>query len=81
MHHRVFSKIFSPHLCHLACAQVRYRWKLNDVAIWDNRATQHYALNDYGNQHRVVRRVTVSGDVPVGVDGRRSADLTAAAPQ
>ena len=42
------------------------------MAIWDNRATQHYAVNDYGDQHRVVRRVTVAGDVPDGVDGRRS---------
>ena len=51
---------------------VRWRWKANDVAIWDNRATQHYAVNDYGDKHRVVRRVTVDGDVPVGVDGRKS---------
>ena len=43
-----------------------------DVAIWDNRATQHYAVNDYGDQPRIVRRVTVAGDVPVSVDGRRS---------
>jgi taurine dioxygenase len=42
------------------------------VVIWDNRATQHYAVNDYGDQHRVVRRATVDGDVPVSVDGRRS---------
>ena len=51
---------------------VRWRWAVGDVAIWDNRATQHYAINDYGDQHRIVRRVTVAGDVPVGVDGRRS---------
>ena len=51
---------------------VRWRWQAGDVVIWDNRATQHYAVNDYGDQHRVVRRVTVAGDVPVGVDGRRS---------
>ncbi|MDB5776059.1 MAG: taurine dioxygenase [Herbaspirillum sp.] len=51
---------------------VRWRWSAGDVAIWDNRATQHYAINDYGDQHRVVRRVTIAGDVPVGVDGRRS---------
>ena len=58
---------------------VRWRWTQGDVAIWDNRATQHYAINDYGDQHRVVRRVTVAGDIPYGVDGRRSVDLTAPA--
>ena len=51
---------------------VRWRWQQGDVAIWDNRATQHYAINDYGDARRVVRRATVHGDVPVGIDGRRS---------
>ncbi|WP_213980469.1 TauD/TfdA family dioxygenase [Sphingomonas sp. dw_22] len=51
---------------------VRWRWSEGDVAIWDNRATQHYAIDDYGAQHRIVRRVTLAGDVPVGVDGRES---------
>ncbi|MBP3962623.1 TauD/TfdA dioxygenase family protein [Paenibacillus lignilyticus] len=51
---------------------VRWRWAEGDVVIWDNRATQHYAVNDYGDQHRVVRRVTVDGDVPVSIDGRKS---------
>lgn len=51
---------------------VRWKWKEGDVAVWDNRATQHYAVNDYGDLHRVVRRATINGDVPVSVDGRRS---------
>lgn len=51
---------------------VRWRWQVGDVIIWDNRATQHYAINDYGDQHRVVRRVTVDGDIPVSIDGRYS---------
>lgn len=51
---------------------VRWRWAHGDVAIWDNRATQHYGVADFGEATRVLRRVTVAGDVPVGVDGRRS---------
>lgn len=51
---------------------VRWRWTAGDVAIWDNRATQHYAIDDYGDQHRVMRRVTLGGDVPVSIDGRSS---------
>jgi taurine dioxygenase len=51
---------------------VRWNWRQDDVAIWDNRATQHYAINDYGDQPRVVRRVTVEGEAAVSVDGQRS---------
>jgi len=51
---------------------VRWRWRAGDVAFWDNRATQHYAVADYGNQPRRVQRVTIAGDVPVGLDGRKS---------
>ena len=51
---------------------VRWRWNTGDVAIWDNRSTQHYALDDYGVQDRIVRRVTLQGDVPVSVQGQRS---------
>jgi taurine dioxygenase len=40
--------------------------------MWDNTATQHCAINDYGDQKRVVRRSTVRGDNPVSVDGRTS---------
>jgi taurine dioxygenase len=51
---------------------VRWRWKAGDVAIWDNRSTQHYAIDDYGTQDRIVRRVTLKGEVPVGASGQRS---------
>ncbi len=51
---------------------VRWHWQAGDIALWDNRATQHIAVNDYGDAHRIVRRVTVAGEIPVGVDGRRS---------
>jgi alpha-ketoglutarate-dependent sulfate ester dioxygenase len=51
---------------------VRWRWNAGDVAIWDNTATQHCAINDYGDQKRVVRRATIRGRVPISVDGRTS---------
>ncbi|MCJ2049693.1 TauD/TfdA dioxygenase family protein [Methylobacterium sp. J-070] len=51
---------------------VRWTWRAGDVAIWDNRATVHRAVDDYGDQPRVVRRVTIQGVAPVSVDGRRS---------
>lgn len=51
---------------------VRWRWQEGDVAFWDNRATQHYAIDDFGNQSRHVQRVTIVGDLPVGIDGRAS---------
>jgi taurine dioxygenase len=49
---------------------VRWRWCAGDVAIWDNRATQHKAIDDYGNQPRIVRRVTIDGPVSSGIDGQ-----------
>ncbi len=51
---------------------VRWSWREGDVAIWDNQATQHYALNDYDGQNRTMRRTTIGGEVPVSVDGRLS---------
>lgn len=51
---------------------VRWQWRAGDVAIWDNRATQHYGVDDSDAHTRTLRRVTIDGDVPVGVDGRRS---------
>ncbi|ACZ86877.1 TauD/TfdA dioxygenase family protein [Streptosporangium roseum] len=55
---------------------VRWRWSPGDVAIWDNRATQHRVVHDFGDQPRRLHRVTVTGDVPVGVDGRPSTVLS-----
>lgn len=42
--------------------QARLRWEENTVAIWDNRATVHYATADYDNQHRLLHRVTFGED-------------------
>jgi len=51
---------------------VRWRWQEGDVAFWDNRATQHYAIDDFGSEPRRVQRVTLVGDLPISVDGRTS---------
>jgi len=44
--------------------QVRWRWKPNSVAIWDNRSTQHYAVMDYPPCTRKMERTAIVGDVP-----------------
>lgn len=44
--------------------QVRYRWKVNDIAIWDNRCTFHTATLDYGNDRRQGNRVVSLGERP-----------------
>ncbi len=43
---------------------VRWRWKVGDLAFWDNRLTQHYATADYLPARRVMHRATILGDVP-----------------
>lgn len=50
----------------------RWNWAPGDVAIWDNRATQHYAIDDYDDQPRKLTRITLAGDIPVAVDGTPS---------
>jgi alpha-ketoglutarate-dependent sulfate ester dioxygenase len=44
----------------------RFRWKPGSVAFWDNRATLHYAIDDYGDATRIAHRVTLEGDIPYG---------------
>ncbi|MNN32840.1 Alpha-ketoglutarate-dependent taurine dioxygenase [compost metagenome] len=43
---------------------IRWRWQTDDVAFWDNRVTQHFAVDDYRPARRVMHRATVLGDVP-----------------
>jgi alpha-ketoglutarate-dependent sulfate ester dioxygenase len=51
---------------------IRWSWQPGDLAIWDNRATQHYAVADYDDQYRRLNRVTLAGDIPVDIHGQRS---------
>ena len=39
----------------------RFRWQEGSIAFWDNRATWHYAANDYHGERRLMHRITVSG--------------------
>lgn len=71
------SDVESRHLLDLLYAHltkpehtIRHRWHSGDLGIWDNRSTLHYANRDYTDQ-RVMRRITLAGDRPVG-PARRS---------
>jgi taurine dioxygenase len=44
---------------------VRYHWTAGDLAFWDNRATMHSVIGDYGTDHRRIQRITLRGDVPI----------------
>ncbi|WP_033285861.1 TauD/TfdA dioxygenase family protein [Streptomyces sp. NRRL F-525] len=51
---------------------LRWRWSPNQLVLFDNRITQHYAIDNYDNQPRRLNRVTVAGDIPVGIEGKES---------
>lgn len=51
---------------------MRHKWEKNDIVIWDNTCTSHYAVNDYGKSNRKMRRVTVKGDIPFGFNNIKS---------
>jgi len=55
---------------------LRYKWEKNDIVIWDNICTAHYAINDYDLAPRKMRRVTVKGDLPFGYNNIRSKTTT-----
>ncbi|MGI5168444.1 TauD/TfdA dioxygenase family protein [Spirillospora sp. CA-253888] len=65
-------RLFQEHVTRLENT-VRWRWSPGDVAIWDQRATQHRVVRDYGDRPRRLRRVMLAGDGPRPVDGRRGA--------
>ncbi|WP_194908640.1 TauD/TfdA dioxygenase family protein [Catenulispora rubra] len=51
---------------------LRVQWNPGDVVVFDNRITQHYAPDDYDTLPRRLNRVTIAGDVPIGIDGAAS---------
>ncbi|MEV0849167.1 TauD/TfdA family dioxygenase [Streptomyces sp. NPDC049954] len=59
---RVLRLLFQQ--AHVPEYQVRFHWQAGDVAFWDNRATQHYAVGDYAPHRRIAERVAVAGDRP-----------------
>jgi len=68
---RYLFDLFQHHVTRLENT-VRWRWAPGDVAMWDNRATQHYAIDDYADLPRTMHRVTVAGDAAESVSGETS---------
>ena len=70
----------TPPTCSPCCNGTSPGWRTRcagrggpgDIAIWDNRATQHYAVADYDDLPRLLHRVTIAGDIPVGINGDTS---------
>jgi taurine dioxygenase len=54
---------------------VRVAWEPDQVVVFDNRITQHYAIDNYDRAPRKLNRITVAGDIPVGVDGQHSCGI------
>lgn len=54
---------------------VRWQWRVGDLVIWDNQATMHYAIYDYGRERRRGERLTTIGQTPVGIDGQASVTI------
>ena len=55
---------------------LRWRWEPGQLVLFDNRITQHYAIDNYDDLPRRLNRVTVAGDIPVSVDGKKSYSLS-----
>ncbi|MEU1518119.1 TauD/TfdA family dioxygenase [Streptomyces sp. NPDC005811] len=58
---------------------LRHRWSENQLVVFDNRITQHYAIDNYDGAPRRLHRVTAAGDVPVGVEGKESHSIEGSA--
>jgi taurine dioxygenase len=64
-------KVFFDHITQPE-HQVRIQWTPGSIALWDNRISQHYAVDDYGDQLRIVHSVSVEGEPRFGPNGERS---------
>jgi taurine dioxygenase len=54
--HKLFAHAMKPEF------HTRFQWKPGSIAFWDNRATWHYALNDYHGHERLMHRITIAGE-------------------
>jgi taurine dioxygenase len=68
----LFAHIRSPEFT------MRWHWELDDVVVWDNRNTQHFAVPDY-TEERVLQRAEIAGEVPVGPHAAKEPALAGAA--
>lgn len=57
--------------------QYRLHWRTSTLAVWDNRAVQHYAVHDYYPQRRRMERITIAGEAPFGVEAGHDIPLVA----
>jgi alkyl sulfatase len=71
---RYLFDLFQAHVTRLENT-VRWHWAPGDIAMWDNRATQHYAIDDYADLPRKMHRVTISGGLAVSATGEHSRAL------
>ena len=56
---QLYAHMTRPEFC------CRHRWRPGDLVIWDNRATLHFAVNDYDGQRRLLWRTTFEGEAPI----------------